>query len=656
LDATTGEDVCNVSTAPGSWHALVADSYYAPEGDSTRHSPWYYQPNEDLYVPARPLGWQQPDYVPSPDSEWVSAVPQPPFEKPLYIEEAPSPDMLWRPACSIHNLTGSEGVVIDFGQQLNGGVNLSFPGKPGDWPAGWPVKVLLGEELLAVNGSVMVPSRSSVNYTALWRLDASGSPKNLHLTAHQFIQFRYAHVMNSPVTLTPDMAHAWVMQHAGGNPYAEPPCAVSLPFTASSGRGRSRMMMMMMSPTSGGHTRFSSSSAALDDVFRFTAFTAVTAGLDINVDSQTRQRDMCNVDAAITAALQYAVFPAGDYSLQRRTTRDAFTNASGAYDTNFEFKASTTLMAALDAMETGNLTLARSVWGSTVDDRGVNALGEGGLDYVSAQFMAGVRWWNSSGKGLLHIPPATPDPVTNCGGGGGNDPLLGCSPLIDWPTQTRDGYIVNDEDAIRNGISAAAIRGLGDIAEALGDSAAATRYRDMYSAIGAGMLGEMLRDFQVHNGGGGGGGGGNGGTAMEAYFVDGPSSVNASAGSHAAIHSTLYAVAGAGVADVKMGAVGSVPSGGVDGLACRLTSYLTRRDTGGASCMTSRWHLEALYRLAVNCTAASDVALDFLSREAYPSWRFMMSEKGGSATMTLEVCVRVCVCPCVVCVRMVCVC
>jgi alpha-L-rhamnosidase len=221
--------------------------------------------------------------------------------------------------------------------------------------------------------------------------------------------------------------------------------------------------------------------------------------------------------------------------------------------------------------------------------------------------MAGLRFFNRSGNGLCHIPPQTSKPATSCGGLAG-----GCDPLIDWPVQTRGGYVVSAEDAIRNGISAAAVAGLAQIAAARGDAAAAARYKAVGGAIRAAMLREMLRV-----------------NGSEAFFVDG-SSHNATAHEHASIHSTLYAVAGAGVADVALNE-GSDPA-----LACGLAAYLARLDTGGASCMTARWHVEALFRLGVQCGAAADAGVDLLSRDTYPGWVYMMSAAGGSATMTLE--------------------
>jgi hypothetical protein len=315
-----GGAAVNVSTAPGAeWLTLEADAFFNPQGDCTAHSPWYHVPNEDLDALARPLGWAEPGYSPPVPAAWRPAALQPPFEQPLYVEAAPPPDMLWRAACSVRQLGARQ--VVDFGQQLNGGVNLSFVGATGAWPAGTQVGVQLGEELLS-DGSVLVPARSSVNYSAVFTLDAAGSANNMWLSPHEFSQFRYAQVIGAPVALTPDTALAWVLQHAGGNPFAAPACARSLPFVAAPAPPAPTP------PLTGAFAAFSSSSAALDEVYRFTAFTAVVAGLDENVDSQTRQRDMCNVDAAITNAEQYAVFAAGDYALQRHTARVAFQNLS----------------------------------------------------------------------------------------------------------------------------------------------------------------------------------------------------------------------------------------------------------------------------------------------------------------------------------------
>ena len=48
--------------------------------------------------------------------------------------------------------------------------------------------------------------------------------------------------------------------------------------------------------------------------------------LDVNVDGQTRERDVDAVDAAFNALGQFAVFGARDDSIQRRTMLEMFTN------------------------------------------------------------------------------------------------------------------------------------------------------------------------------------------------------------------------------------------------------------------------------------------------------------------------------------------
>ncbi len=59
------------------------------------------------------------------------------------------------------------------------------------------------------------------------------------------------------------------------------------------------------------------------------AYTLVATTLDVNVDSQTRQRDICVVDALNTALGQFFVLPSVDTSVPDRTLLEIFTNDSG---------------------------------------------------------------------------------------------------------------------------------------------------------------------------------------------------------------------------------------------------------------------------------------------------------------------------------------
>lgn len=467
--------------------------------------------------------------------------------------------------------------LVDYGQEFMGGVNITFLTNASAGAAVIPpnssVTILLGEELLPAGG-VMSPTRASENYTATWKLAASGSPNyplaNIGMSQHEFTQFRYAEIRNSPVPLDLESARAWVVQHPfngnGRNPY-EIPCATSTPnidtytnTSTSTGAGAQS------------YGWFQSSNAGLDAVFNLTAYTAIATSLELNVDSQTRQRDLCHIDALITGAEQFAVFATGDYGIQARTFRDAFGNDSAIWGSWTEFKQSGALMAYLYGMETGDIRIAEDVWSD--DDMSITSDAYP-TDFNSAQFYASVRYFNGSGNGLLHYP-------ADCGGS------WACDPLVDWPTTTRDGYVItgNDDDAVRNGLGALAIRGLAAMATWIGKTDAAARYTMMSDSIVSAMAATMLK-FNISS---------STGQAVEAYFNDGAGV------DHAAVHSTLYAVS-AGAADNNAT------------LAALVAAYLRRKDVAPSSCMTGRWFVQALYQLGIQIDDAADFALELLSRE-----------------------------------------
>ena len=576
-----------------SWAALDTDLIYNPSGDVNSKSPkpWYHQRQENVNASAYPAGWNLPGY--DPGSAWTQALVQPPFPQALALETAPVPALLSRTACSVTLLpTGSQ--LLDYGQEMLGGPNLTFARSPGDPPVTFTVK--MGEELTAPPSppGVLAPCRSSVNYTFTWTVPG-GLTAGMHAT--EFLQFRYVELGVGAPAITPAGAAAWVLASPrggdGSNPY-EQACARSRPLTP----GRSPPPPSPALPASTAHASFASSSPALDAVFAFCAYTATATSLDINVDSQTRQRDLCHVDAYITAAAQYAVFPANDASVQARTARAAFQLSSSILPATLDFKASTVLLAGLVQQEAGDGSVWGDVWASS--DAAVEA--DGGQGYLSAQLLSGIRYYNAS-LGLLAIPPA-------CGPGA----TWGCDALIDWPVQTRDGYVLSPVDTLRNSYGAAAIRALAGGAAALGQAQAAARYSATAQAIAAALGQRMLR----WNGSG------------LAYFADGLQ--GSAGGGHGAVHSTVYAIALGGV----LQAWNASGSGGasLQQLAQALTAYLRQRGGyGPASCMTAKVVIEALYALGVHCSDAADFALELLSRSEYPSWGAMLAV---NATTTLE--------------------
>ncbi len=76
---------------------------------------------------------------------------------------------------------------------------------------------------------------------------------------------------------------------------------------------------------------WASGDPALDTVWAFCAYTIVATTLDVNVDGQTRERDVDVVDALNNALGQFHVLSPGDTSVPDRTLGEIFTNDTGGW-------------------------------------------------------------------------------------------------------------------------------------------------------------------------------------------------------------------------------------------------------------------------------------------------------------------------------------
>ena len=77
----------------------------------------------------------------------------------------------------------------------------------------------------------------------------------------------------------------------------------------------------LTSTSDGGLTTFSSSDASLDAVWALVRHSATAGALDLNTDSNTRQRDLCTLDAWLASRYQGSVAPASAHHLRRRMTQ-----------------------------------------------------------------------------------------------------------------------------------------------------------------------------------------------------------------------------------------------------------------------------------------------------------------------------------------------
>ena len=187
--------------------------------------------------------------------------------------------------------------VVDMGVNIQGGINITFR----NGVAGQAVAVVASELLVGMNG----PHGGAAGPTGM--VQPNGTDESVHydrwtLTAgpqtvvsHEYIVSRFWQVVNAPEPPSASAIHGWKVWYPMGSP--------------SEATGED---------SHAGQTAIETDSAALDSVWELCRFTGRTGAMDVNTDSNARQRDNCNVDSHITALHQAAAGPAASAAYRRR--------------------------------------------------------------------------------------------------------------------------------------------------------------------------------------------------------------------------------------------------------------------------------------------------------------------------------------------------
>jgi hypothetical protein len=655
VDDGTGTGRRLVPSGP-TWQAVDATAYFNAGADQdSAAGGWYQLPAQNTLASAAPAGFPFTNATKAASGAgWAPAVVQSPFDLPTAVKPAAPPVAYYRSPCYVTCVKRAGGTcasfVVDYGQQIQGGYAFTLP--RGSGGGAGSLSLAQGEALNA-DGTVACPSQSHVDYASSVRLAGATDAQLTLLVDHEWHQFRWIQVTGWPTASglpdSPADVAAWAMAYPVAGMVADPATGAPVPVIGSpwdrscgfnatalaaarhplaAAAKAWQLEAAAPSPAASPDTAAVSVAAAaepfasmgdvstnlpdLDAVWALCARSMTATALDVNVDSQTRQRDLCHVDALITAQGQYATVARGagawgaaalaapaaaavvaasaavaaapDFgtAYMQRSAHYASRNVSDPWVTWTEFRLAAAGLVMEHALQTGDTSLAAGIYDASNERTAAN---------LTLQFFAQVRYWNASGGGLLSY--------TDCGG-----PWL-CDALVDWPTTTRDGYVFNNQDAVRNGFGALVLDGLAWTAGVLGHADDAARYAAMAAAVKAGIYAHMLADDP------------SGGSA---HFTDGVGVT------HAALHSTLYAVAG--------GALDAAPDDATRAaLAPRLTTYLRSRGMGPASCMSGKWMLQALGVLGRWDAGASALAVAYLTAPGYPGWLNMIAL---NATVTLE--------------------
>eukprot|EP01045_Picozoa_sp_COSAG04_P022560 COSAG04_NODE_2567_length_3916_cov_3.837831_3_plen_550_part_00 len=370
-----------------------------------------------------------------------------------------------------------------------------------------------------------------------------------------------------------------------------------------------------------GQTQIKTSSSALDAVWELCRYTGRIGAMDVNTDSNARQRDNCNVDSHITAMHQAAAAPLASARYRRRNAAFLFEPDAHVHPWS-EFKLFSIGAVHEYTLDTGDVSLANETFDEMV------------AHYSLTQFIDHT-------DGLVHKPPSVgiphglPTQKTN----DAQYYYLVYQDLIDWPnavdalnppgfaegeTCCKDGHEGSNITTAINGHVAHAHRRLADMARWIGRPAAeAARYDALADGIVRGLremkVGGAASDIQCV-------------PAAPACFVDGlglpaPDSKTPNISlttpiKHTSVQASIF-VAGCGLLP---------PSE-----ALELLPFLKAKTARFPlfSAMASNFMLEALYRAATAdlTSEAADFAYEILTRSGHRSWLEMIEH---GATMAIE--------------------
>ena len=467
----TGNVGANIRTLE--WSAFDATIATHPSIGTFKHGDGtgsYLSPRENYLGAHYPFGWRQqlPSQTDAYKHGWSPAKARAPFARMVGPKRAIPVSLRAIPAASFTMLPPATPMtyryIIDYGRNFQGHVNLSF-GSANIVP-GHQVIVRLGEQLLT-NGSVKWVSESTNRWNDVWTL--RGGSRNLPSSSssasaaaqqllpletyvpHEYAEFRWAEVIDAPEPPTHALLAGWQVHYAFDGEMNENGLVVAPAMSAYS-----------VPSATNGLTSFDATDADLVAVWDLVKHTINVAALDLNTDSNTRQRDLCTLDAWLATRWQSGVAPASSSHIRRRATQIMW-ELNGYVNVWSEF-----LVAHIGAlhdytMDYGDDALLRDIWNNTFmcpKTQG-NAFPQDKNHYMLAAY------FNASSSMIQDSP----------------------RPLIDWPRSSgidTDNMASHQCDHLcvqMNAYASKAHRWAADLAELLGDDDSAKNFAIRGEAI-----------------------------------------------------------------------------------------------------------------------------------------------------------------------------
>ena len=260
---------------------------------------WYY-PIEHIDAKAYPQGWRTGGGFPS--SQWTPAVATKPWADGVIARQA-LPVSMRDVEPERYIVLGDGHYIVDFGRDFQGGINMTFPASTD----ARKVTVRFGEQLnFTCTGSgasdcvitgIIPLTTDGHRWESQWALSGSAGERFVN---HEYLEFRYVEFVGAPDEPVPiSDVHGWAARY---------------PFDTNLNERTTQ-------PRDLTETLFEADDDVLQAVWGLVNWTIAASVLDLNTDSNTRQRDVCTLDAFLQTVYQGAVFPTTAYHNRRRVVQ-----------------------------------------------------------------------------------------------------------------------------------------------------------------------------------------------------------------------------------------------------------------------------------------------------------------------------------------------
>jgi hypothetical protein len=473
--------------------------------------------------------------------------------------------------------------IIDFGRVFQGGIDITF----NRGMDGQSVVVRFAEHMFR-NGSLESvvyhqptgPKTKIVNrWVETWTL-ADGQQV---ISTHEYTELRYVEIVGAPEPPKMENVRAWQVYYpfssepasrvgtvgagAGAETRAETRAAPRADAGDETGAEAAPSPARTRSDNANQLTHFNSSNELLNSVWELSKYTTITAPLDFNVDSNTRQRDLCNLDAYLQTIYQGAVAPSS--SLQpRRRVAEFFFERAGYTNNQTEFQLAVIAAVFHYTVDSADYSLAAARFDSMAERFAM-------LPFFDAA--SGLYRGSGARSVLVDHPPSAEIDVDD-------DVRAACSGSL---------CTASNAHILRAHLQ------LAGLADRLGRARDAQRFRSSASALAASMREKLI----IISGGGG--------NLSAACSPPAPACFRDSAGVNSTtLHATMFAIAAGAVDDGGGGGhghgQGDAPAA-ADFLPFLRGRFMRRGEDHGLECSgwAALYLAEAFARIARSAAAAA---------------------------------------------------